>query len=156
LPEFDGPLPLWEEIVYITRVSNRDHHRCQGSSSFRSSTGPPESRTRERVQMAALLRTLAGSGRNVQGTAAPVHSSPCRNGTPVEPRPIMAAVGARGSARRVVAAALNESLAPHSRETDPAGLVASSEFPSPLRRKYAAGPASDLRLLEGGSGAAAA
>ena len=31
-------------------------------------------RERNGSRMAALLRTLAGSGRNVQGTAAPVHS----------------------------------------------------------------------------------
>ena len=36
--------------------------------------------------MAALLRTLAGSGRNVQGTAAPVHSLGRRDATPVEQR----------------------------------------------------------------------
>ena len=36
--------------------------------------------------MAALLRTLAASGRNVQGTAAPVHSLGRRDATPVEQR----------------------------------------------------------------------
>ncbi len=34
----------------------------------------PDRRKRERPRVAALLRTLVGSGRNAQGTAAPVHS----------------------------------------------------------------------------------
>jgi hypothetical protein len=37
-------------------------------------------------RLAALHRTLAGSGRNAQGTAAPVHLFRCRDATPVEPR----------------------------------------------------------------------
>ena len=35
-PELDGLLPLWKEFVYLARESNRDHHRCHVSSSFRS------------------------------------------------------------------------------------------------------------------------
>ena len=37
--------------------------------------------------MAALLRTLAGSGRNAQGTAGPVHSYPMRNASSAEAGP---------------------------------------------------------------------
>ena len=67
--------------------------------------------------MAALLRTLAGSGENVQGTAAPVHSSLCSNATPVEHRSIMG----RGFTRAVAHAPhLNSGKEPRVRyETRP-------------------------------------
>jgi hypothetical protein len=68
--------------------------------------------------MAALLRTLAGSGRNVQGTAAPVHSSLCRNATPVEHRSIMG----RGFTEPVAHAPhLNSGKEPRVRTVDEAG-----------------------------------